>query len=173
MEDAWEQLEASFEHSKTKLIAEIDCTEEKELCADFGVSSFPTLKWGDLYHLQDYEGPREYESLKKFSDKHLKPGCGPDHVQLCDKATRREIRRLKQLTLAELDKEMAVETERVNAVDAAQQDFVEGLEAQYKAESDLKDVVKKSIMDSGLTLMKLVAEERGIPIKKKKEEDEE
>ena len=103
MEPAWEELSEAFENSKSKLIGEIDCTSEegRPICSRHDVKGFPTLKFGDVFELQEYEGPRDYESLKKFSDRQLKPQCGLAHVQLCDKPTRKEIRRLKSLSLEE------------------------------------------------------------------------
>jgi len=166
MEDAWEELSEKFESSKSKLIGEIDCTSEeaKELCTDMGVTSYPTLKFGDVFQLQDYEGPRDVESLKKFSDKQLKPTCGVNHVQLCDKATRKEIRRLKKLSLDELDEELATKTETLNAVDKNKEEFTANLEATYEEAMATKDAQIKEIKDSGLKLMKSVAANRGIKI---------
>jgi hypothetical protein len=99
MESAWEQLRVDLESSKSKLIGEIDCTLEMSLCEAEGIEDFPALRWGSIYDLQEYGGPRDYVNLKKFADSHLKPICGPNHMQVCDKATRKEIRRLQKLSM--------------------------------------------------------------------------
>lgn len=158
MEDAWIELEEHFENSKSKLIAEVDCTAEQgmPICEEHGVSNFPTLLWGDVSNLQEYEGPRDFESLKKFSDKHLKPRCGPDNVQLCDKPTRQEIRRLKKLSLHDLDKEIAAKTEEYNKIEREFKKFVDGLESKHEEAKKKKDEQIKTIKDSGLLLMKAV-----------------
>lgn len=178
MEDAWDELGERFQNSKSKLIGEIDCTsdEAQSLCQDMGVNSYPTLKFGDIFDLQEYEGPRDFTSLSKFSDKQLKPTCGVNHVQLCDKATRKEIRRLKKLSLAELDEELFANTESLNAMERNEKEFVAGLEAQYEQATAKKDAEIKEIKDSGLQLMKAVASSRDIqittPTKKKSASDE-
>ena len=64
---------ADFADSETQLVADVDCTAEGEpLCNTMGVEGFPTLKWGDASDLQDYNGGRSYEDLKKFADENLK-----------------------------------------------------------------------------------------------------
>ena len=51
----------------------LDCTAEGEqLCKEFGIQGYPTLKWGDPSDLQDYNGGRSYEDLKQFADENLK-----------------------------------------------------------------------------------------------------
>lgn len=64
---------AEFEGSATQLVADVDCTAEGEpLCEENGVQGFPTLKWGDPSDLQDYQGGRSFEDLKKFATENLK-----------------------------------------------------------------------------------------------------
>jgi hypothetical protein len=139
----------------------VDCTSEEgyRICEDQGIESFPTLLWGDVFALQEYEGPRDFESLRKFSDKHLKPLCSVDHIQLCDKATRTEIRRLQKLSLIELDKEMAAKTEEYNKIERDFKTFVDDLEAQFEKAKEKKDEQVQKIKESGLFLMKAVERE--------------
>lgn len=69
----WDKLMAEFEGSATQLVADVDCTTEGQpLCDENGVQGFPTLKWGDPSDLQDYQGGRSYDDLKKFADENLK-----------------------------------------------------------------------------------------------------
>lgn len=73
LKPTWEKLAADFADSPDKLVADVDCTAEGEpLCDQLGVHGFPTLKWGDPLDLQDYNGGREYDDLKKFADENLK-----------------------------------------------------------------------------------------------------
>ena len=54
-------------------IGKIDCTIEKGLCNEFGIKSFPTLKFsidGDIY---DYPGGRKKGDLLKFAEKVGRP----------------------------------------------------------------------------------------------------
>ena len=65
-------------------------TQGKPLCETHGVRGFPTIKHGDPSELKDYEGGRDYDSLKKMADS-LGPQCGPDHMDLCDSDTKTKI----------------------------------------------------------------------------------
>ena len=167
MEPAWDELSEVFANSKSKVIGEIDCTTEegKPICQDNGISSFPTVKYGSIDNLEDYEGPRDFDSLKAFADQHLKPACGIYHMQLCDKATRQEIRRLKKLSLAELDQELDAKMEAYNEIEKKSQQFIEDLEEYYAKAKEMKEKGQNDIMENeGLALMKACAKERGVPL---------
>jgi hypothetical protein len=158
MESAWEQLGADFESSKSKLIGEIDCTLEEamSICEAEGIEDFPVLRWGGIYDLQQYEGPRDYLNLKKFAEAQLKPICGPSHLQVCDKASRKEIRRLQKLSLEQLDTEMAEKKEEDNAIERNFNAALKDIETQYGKAVETKDAARKEILDSGLSIMKAV-----------------
>jgi thioredoxin-like negative regulator of GroEL len=80
------QLSDKYDGHKSILIADVDCTQEKDLCGKFGVSGYPTIKYfttatgaqGDKY-----EGGRDYAALEKFADESLGPSCGPGLEDLC------------------------------------------------------------------------------------------
>ena len=77
MAPAWEKLMKEFEDSPTALVAKVDCTAGgKEICKDYGVTGYPTIKYGDPADLQDYAGQREYDALYSFAQENLKPLCG-------------------------------------------------------------------------------------------------
>ena len=57
-----------YENSPTALVAKVDCTSGgKEICKEFGVTGYPTLKWGDPADLQDYAGQRELDENFDFA----------------------------------------------------------------------------------------------------------
>mmetsp|Transcript_362 Transcript_362/g.840 ORF Transcript_362/g.840 Transcript_362/m.840 type:complete len:136 (-) Transcript_362:104-511(-) len=92
MKPAWDQLMEEFKDSSTSLIADVDCTTEgKDLCETHGVKGFPTIKYGDPSDLKDYKGGRDFDSLKQFASENLGPQCGPEHMDLCDDATKKKI----------------------------------------------------------------------------------
>jgi len=163
MAEAWEELEQAFANSNTKLIGEIDCTDEAAapICEGEGIEGYPTLKWGSVYDLQEYGGTRSFLALKKFADRHLKPICGIKSIQLCDKATRKEIRRWQKMTLEELDAELLAKTEEYNAIEKGKEAFVANLEAQYEKAQEEQKAAKEELKNSGsLPLMKAVASYR-------------
>merc|ERR1712060_947313 len=84
LKPAWDQLMDEFKDSTTSLIADVDCTTEgKDLCEKYGVKGYPTIKYGDVSDLQDYNGGRSLDDLKKFAEENLGPSCGPSNLDLC------------------------------------------------------------------------------------------
>merc|ERR1711879_1071699 len=81
-----------YKGSPTSLVADVDCTAEgKDLCEKVGVQGYPTIKYGDPSDLKDYDGGRDFDTLKKFASENLGPQCGPDNMELCDDATKAKI----------------------------------------------------------------------------------
>lgn len=162
LEPAWNELGEAFATSKSKLIGEIDCTNEaaKSICEQEGIASFPKFRWGRSYDLQEYGGPRDFKNLKKFADKQLKPDCDPTHTQLCDKATRKEIRRLQKLSVKALDAEIVAKLEELNTIEWNFKKAMEDLEQSYEQANKKKEADRKNILDSGLGLMKAVVAKR-------------
>jgi hypothetical protein len=85
MKPDWDKLTKDFAGSATQLVGDVDCTTEgKPLCETYGVKGFPSIKWGDPSAMEDYQGGRDYKSLKAFADENLKPICSPSNIDLCD-----------------------------------------------------------------------------------------
>jgi len=104
MKPDWDKLMDDFKDSETQLIADVDCTAEgKPVCDSNGVKGFPTLKFGDPTDLQDYQGARTYEALKKFIEEDLKPSCSPANLDLCDEDQAKEINQFMDMDDAKLD----------------------------------------------------------------------
>ena len=93
MKPAWDKLMDAFADSKTALVGDVDCTAAgKPLCDSNGVQGFPTIKWGDPSALEDYQGGRDFDGLKKFADENLKPMCSPSNIDLCDDDKKKQIK---------------------------------------------------------------------------------
>merc|ERR550525_1938037 len=125
MKPDWDKLMKNWnkgERAKTSLIADVDCTaeESKALCEEHGVRGFPTIKWGDPSALEDYDGGRDYESLKKFAMDKLKPVCSPTNIDLCDEAKKAEIATLQALPESELSEK--IDTKKAE-IKAAEEEF--------------------------------------------------
>eukprot|EP01062_Namystynia_karyoxenos_P015860 TRINITY_DN1578_c2_g1_i1.p2 TRINITY_DN1578_c2_g1~~TRINITY_DN1578_c2_g1_i1.p2 ORF type:complete len:263 (+),score=107.60 TRINITY_DN1578_c2_g1_i1:83-871(+) len=80
MAPAWEELAGEYAGSPNVVIGEVDCTSDdgKDLCEQFGVGGYPTLKYftketGDKG--EDFQGARELNSFKEFVEENL---AGPD-----------------------------------------------------------------------------------------------
>merc|ERR1719293_345241 len=103
MKPAWDKLMKQYAGHASALVGDVDCTAEgKPLCEEHGVQGFPTIKWGDPSALEDYEGGRDYDALKKFAKENLKPMCSPANIDLCDDEKKAQIAELQALPEEEL-----------------------------------------------------------------------
>jgi hypothetical protein len=156
MKPAWDQLMAGFKDSSSILIADVDCTAGgKSLCDTSGVRGFPTIKYGDPGDLQDYKGGRDFAALKKFADG-LGPTCSPANIDLCDDAKKVQIAEFTNMGAEKRDvmiKEKEAESAKLEEDFKA---FVEGLQKQYKDESEKKDKAVEDLKTQGLGLLKAV-----------------
>jgi len=105
MKADWEKLMDDFKDSPTALVGDVDCTADgKPLCDSNGVQGFPTIKYGDVGDLKDYQGGRKYEDLKKFADENLGPTCGPgENLELCDAEMRPKIEAYAKMSAGKLE----------------------------------------------------------------------
>ena len=146
-----------FAGSSTQLVADVDCTAEgKELCETYGVKGYPTLKWGDPSDLQDYQGGRTYDDLKKFADENLKPICSVKNIDLCDKDKKAEILKFQAMPAAKLDELITAEEKKLEDAEKDFKDAVAELQAKYTALSEEKDKKIEDVKAAGLGLMKSV-----------------
>jgi len=152
----WDQLMAEYDGHATTLVADVDCDGDgKDLCDEVGVRGFPTIKHGDPSDLQDYEGGRSAEDLKKFADG-LGPQCSPANLDLCDEEKKAKIAEFKALG-AEKRADMIQEKEaEVAKLEADLEAFVEGLQKQYEEANKKKDEAIEAVKASGLGLLKSV-----------------
>mmetsp|Transcript_17589 Transcript_17589/g.31771 ORF Transcript_17589/g.31771 Transcript_17589/m.31771 type:complete len:169 (+) Transcript_17589:190-696(+) len=157
MKPDWEKLEAEFDSSTTQLIGDVDCTADgKPLCEANGVRGYPTLKWGDPTDLQDYQGGRDYDTLKKFAEENLKPICSPSNIDLCDEDKKAEIKKFQAMSAEELDKAIKEKEAEQEKAEADFKTFVEQLQDQYREAMEAKDAAVEAVKNSGLGLMKAV-----------------
>lgn len=157
MKPDWDKLMDEFKDSSTQLVADVDCTTDgKPLCEANGVRGYPTLKWGDPTDLQDYQGGRDYDTLKKFAEDNLKPICSPANIDLCDDDKKKEIEKFQKMADDELLKLITEKEEEMKKAESDFKELVDGLQAKYKEAMESKDATLESIKNSGLGLMKSV-----------------
>lgn len=105
MKPAWDQLSEEFPG-----VYDVDCTADgKELCEKVGVQGYPTIKYGaadDLDSLQNYEGGRDFDALKKFAEENLAPLCGPQALDACSDEEKKQIEQFSAKPLAELEADL-------------------------------------------------------------------
>mmetsp|Transcript_21820 Transcript_21820/g.43702 ORF Transcript_21820/g.43702 Transcript_21820/m.43702 type:complete len:219 (-) Transcript_21820:479-1135(-) len=153
----WDKLMADFEGSATQLVADVDCTAGgKDLCDANGVRGYPTIKWGDPSDLQDYQGGRTYDDLKKFAEENLKPMCSVKNIDLCDDAKKADIKKYQDMSAEDLDAAIATEEKKLEDAEAQFKAEVQQLQESYSALSTEKDAKIAEVKASGLGLMKSV-----------------
>eukprot|EP01084_Bolivina_argentea_P311156 538567_1 len=111
MKPDWDKLMEKFnndpEFSKNAIIADVDCTKHEELCSSNGVQGYPTIKYGDVADLQDYEGGREYEDMEQHAKNNLGPSCGPDNLDLCEDEQKKTLEELAEKSDEWIDSEIS------------------------------------------------------------------
>jgi protein disulfide-isomerase A6 len=45
MKPIWDELSEEYKDSSSVVIADVDCTVETDLCSDYDVSGYPTIKY--------------------------------------------------------------------------------------------------------------------------------
>merc|ERR1711904_101349 len=103
-----------FKDSKSGLVADVDCTVEEDLCSKHGVEGYPTIKYGTVGNLQDYNGEREYDDLLKFAKENLGPTCGPKNLDLCDADQKKSIEEATAMSDADLDSKIKDEEKKIS-----------------------------------------------------------
>ena len=116
------------------MIAEVDCTVDKELCGDYEVSSYPTLLYGEPLAPDKYSGSRDLESLKEFAKENLQPYCSIYTIDACSDEEKKAIKELQEKPVHEL----LAEDERVeNILEAAQEEFEKDMEEMDKKYNEM------------------------------------
>jgi len=149
MAPAWEQLADDYKDSKVTLIAEVDCTDEEELCETFDVQGFPTLNYGDVNDVQDYQGQRDYDSLKEFVKENLEqPICSIHNMVACAADVKDAIAGLEKKSAEELQKIVEEFEKGAEEADAILQAEIERVEEEYskavEAHNEKVDKLKAS-----------------------------
>jgi hypothetical protein len=157
MKPAWDQLMGDYDGHASALVADVDCTSAgKPLCDSNGVQGFPTIKYGDPSALEDYEGGRSYDDLKKFADENLKPTCSPTNIDLCDDDKKAEIEKLQAMSAEDLEKAIEEKEGEAKAAEETFEQEVGKLQKKYESLMKEKDETIAAVKDSGLGLMKAV-----------------
>jgi len=100
MKPDWDKLGDEFAASSSVLIGDADCTGTgEEICKQFEVKGYPTIKYffGDT-NGEDYQGGRDYDSLKSFVEEKLEVKCKVDDPTECTDKEKSYIEKMKSKT---------------------------------------------------------------------------
>jgi len=158
MKPDWDKLMKNWNKSKrfaTGLIADVDCTTDggKPLCDRMGVKGFPAIKWGDPNAMEDYEGGRTYDDLKKFAFANIKSICGPANLDLCEEEKKQDIAALQALPAEELGAKIEEKQAALKEAESTFEAEVKQLQEKYEQLQKDKDAKVAEIKASGLGLM--------------------
>jgi len=157
MKPAWDKLMTEFAGHASAVVADVDCTAAgKSLCDEVGVKGFPTIKYGDPNNMEDYKGGRDFDALSKFATDNLGPKCGPNNLDLCDDAKKKQIEEFMALKAADLEAKIKEQDDASAAADKELEELLKSLQKQYEESTKAKDKKKEDIKESGLGLMKSV-----------------
>jgi len=162
----WETLTTENRLSASKLVAEVDCTSERQLCEFFDVHKYPTLKFGQAstHNLKDYVGAMNLNAFRQFVKEKVGPSCGPDHVKLCSKDQKAMLDKFQKMPPSVLASQIK-EKEKFWAEQLEHwKMFVDNLNAQgqqpdqaaYEKEGEKMNAAWEEVEASGLELMKEV-----------------
>jgi len=162
----WAKLEKDFEGHAVALVGSVDCTDDEndQICEDFNVEGFPTLAWGDASSAEQYEGGRDYESLKEFADEHVtKPVCSIFNVEVCSDKEKAEITAMEGKTDKELLDEAKSIADMVKAEEKKFEEFIVEIQMQYELRQEGHDLKLKMIKEKyKYKYLQMIMSKRGI-----------
>lgn len=105
MKPDWDKLFDTYKASRSVLIAEVDCTQDKaqSVCGKFGVQGYPSLKVfkkDKPNRPEEYNGGREFNSLKRYVEQNLagpecsledKEGCEPEELKVLEESEKMSV----------------------------------------------------------------------------------
>lgn len=99
MKPDWDKLGEEYAGSSSVLIGDVDCTADgSDLCEEFGIQGYPTIKFfkdGDMTDGEDYQGGRDFDSLKLFTEEQLEVMCDIKTLESCTDKEKKYIEKMK------------------------------------------------------------------------------
>ena len=78
MKPAWDALGDKYASSSSVVVADVDCTVEQDLCSEYDVKGYPTIKYFTAEtdaKGADYQGGRDEDALVQFVSETLEVKC--------------------------------------------------------------------------------------------------
>lgn len=148
MKPAWDRLGADYKDSASVMIVDVDCTAEGSgTCQKVGVQGYPTIKYypaGDKKG-KDYQGGRDYDSLKSFVVKTLdKPLCDAATKKGCAKNEIEFLKKMDGKSKAELKAELKTKTDELNSIKAEMKTATKEFNAKTQAWKKRQAVINRA-----------------------------
>jgi len=132
----WETLSEKYSENDLIDIAEVDCTENNELCQKHGVQGFPTLRAFPIQSSDSeaYEGARALDAFAKFvDDGALNAVCTSLTKDVCDADALKEIEALEALGSVAIAEQIAENEKAIADAEAAMKATTAELQATFTA----------------------------------------
>jgi len=111
MKPAWDKLGSEYADSASVIVGDADCTASgQELCSDFEVRGYPTIKYFSAETGEkgaDYQGGRDFDSLKKHVEDKLEVKCILDDPKDCTEKENKYIAKMKGKSSDDVAKQLA------------------------------------------------------------------
>jgi len=105
MKPAWDELADSVDNSV--FIADVNCSDEEELCQENGVGGYPTIKVYQDGEVTDYQGGRSFEDLMSYVNENLATKCNIENTaEGCSEKAVKYVEKWKAKDVADVRKEM-------------------------------------------------------------------
>jgi len=144
MKPAWDKLMKEYKGNPSSLVADVDCTAAgQSLCQTHGVKGYPTIKYGDPNQLQDYQGGRDFNSLKSFADSSLGPKCGAENLKLCKGPVKEKYEELMKLESTVIEEQTRAKRKELRALEADLEIYKDASRWVRKQEREKKAAEKK------------------------------
>ena len=130
------------------MIVDVDCTADGSgTCNKVGVQGYPTIKYynaGDKKG-KDYQGGRDYDSLKSFVSKTLdKPLCDAVTKKGCAKNEIEFLNKMDGKSKAELKAELKTKTDELNSIKAEMKTATKEFNAKTQAWKKRQAVINRA-----------------------------
>lgn len=138
MKPDWDALATEFNTENSNvIIADVDCTTEKDLCQKHGVRGYPTVKYMQMDEGTAYNGKRDLESLKEFVKTELsKPICNSANKAACDPEDLVELEKYEKMAPEERKAETERIQEEVKTLEKGHETLLESLQKQYETSKE-------------------------------------
>lgn len=148
MKPAWDRLGSEYKDSASVMIVDVDCTADGSgTCNKVGVQGYPTIKYynaGDKKG-KDYQGGRDYDSLKSFVSKTLdKPLCDAVTKKGCAKNEIEFLNKMDGKSKAELKAELKTKTDELNSIKAEMKTATKEFNAKTQAWKKRQAVINRA-----------------------------
>lgn len=105
MKPDWDKL--ADEAHPSVFIADVNCSDEADLCQENGVQGYPTIKVYKDGEETPYNGGRSFEEMSSFVDENLAVKCDVSQPSTCSDKSQKYIEKWQSKAETDVKKELA------------------------------------------------------------------